>query len=559
LRSAGQFPDRIVHLWNVGNDAGEDAAQPASPDAVAAMQEISFYSLMHLAQALARSGANQRVQLDVVATGLHDITGSEPLTPAKATLLGPCIVIPQEQPQINCRSIDIALSASGVEKVEAHLWAELHAKTPAQIVALRGRHRWVQNYEEMPLPPLRETLPLLRPGGVYLITGGLGGIGLALAEMLAQRVRAKLVLIARTPLPARAHWAAWLADHGEDDATSRKIRIVQALEAQGSEVLTLAADVVDLAQMRNVVAMACAQFGAIHGVIHAAGISYINPLAYKTRAEAERVLAPKVMGTAVLDQSLAGQTPDFVVLCSSVGSMLGGFGQIDYTAANIYLDAFAHARSRQDSAKTIAINYARWQEVGMAFNAEVAEEWRDLKEEQLRNGLRTAEGQETFLRILANPLPQVVVSPEDLLQLLRRTRSVAGASVLPTGVQDAASSTQPSGTTASQHSRPALQTAYVAPRNDLEAQIADVWQQLFGIDQIGVYDNFFELGGHSLMATQVLVRLRDHFGIDLPVRTIFEAHTVAELASQLEIILWAAESRRSAVAAVDEDREELEF
>jgi acyl carrier protein len=109
------------------------------------------------------------------------------------------------------------------------------------------------------------------------------------------------------------------------------------------------------------------------------------------------------------------------------------------------------------------------------------------------------------------------------------------------------------------HARPALQTAYVAPQNDLEAQIAEIWQLLFGIDKIGVQDNFFELGGHSLMATQVLVRLRDHFGVDLPVRTIFEAHTIAELASKLEIILWAAASQHHPIDATTEDREELEF
>jgi acyl carrier protein len=239
--------------------------------------------------------------------------------------------------------------------------------------------------------------------------------------------------------------------------------------------------------------------------------------------------------------------------------MLGGFGQIDYTAANIYLDAYAHAKARHDGSATFAVNYGRWQEVGMAFNAEVSEEWRELKEEQLRNGLRTVEGQETFLRVLANPLPQVVVSPEDLLQLLRRVRPVPATTPRLVSQDDAASAQLAGVGAASQHERPALQTAYVAPRNEVEAQIASVWQLLFGIDQIGIHDNFFELGGHSLMATQVLVRLREHFGVDLPVRTIFEAHTIAELASQLEIILWAAESQSSAVGAIDEDREELEF
>ncbi len=109
------------------------------------------------------------------------------------------------------------------------------------------------------------------------------------------------------------------------------------------------------------------------------------------------------------------------------------------------------------------------------------------------------------------------------------------------------------------HARPALQTAYVAPRNELEAQLAGVWEQLFGIDAIGIHDNFFELGGHSLLATQILVRLQDKFGVALPVRVMFESHTIAELAGQLELMLWAAENQRRPVTAGDPDREEVEF
>jgi acyl carrier protein len=283
----------------------------------------------------------------------------------------------------------------------------------------------------------------------------------------------------------------------------------------------------------------------------------------KTHAMADRVLAPKILGTAILDEVLASEPLDFVVLCSSFNAMLGGVGQIDYTAANAYLDAFAHANTREGGPVTISINWAVWQEVGMAFDTQVPEQYRQIKEETLRNGLRTAEGQEAFLRVLNNPLPQIIVSPQDLTALLQSTKSATavtpGPDAATPGTPAPNASAQPAEARSARHARPPLQTTYAAPRNDIEEQLAFVWQQLFGIDTIGIHDNFFELGGHSLLATQVLVRLQERFGVDLPVRTIFESHTIAELASHLEMILWAAENQRVPVAFDDADREEVEF
>ena len=108
------------------------------------------------------------------------------------------------------------------------------------------------------------------------------------------------------------------------------------------------------------------------------------------------------------------------------------------------------------------------------------------------------------------------------------------------------------------HPRPDLRTAFVEPRSELERTVAGIWQTLLGIQAIGRHDNFFELGGHSLLATQVVSRLRDALRVELPLRSLFEATTVAELAERLETILWAARDQRTeANRAVD--REEIEL
>ncbi len=168
-------------------------------------------------------------------------------------------------------------------------------------------------------------------------------------------MQARLVLTARTALPPRAQWPDWLAEHAVGDPLSKKIAAVQALEALGAEVLVCQADVTDLAQMKGAVAAAHAAFGAIDGAIHAAGVAGGGIIPLKTQAATEAVLAPKVVGTANLAVALGGDAPDFVMLCSSFTSILGGVGQIDYTAANAYLDAYAQASTRDGGPLTIAV------------------------------------------------------------------------------------------------------------------------------------------------------------------------------------------------------------
>src|SRR5690606_36393741 len=152
---------------------------------------------------------------------------------------GPCRVIPLEMPKVTCRSVDVVWPASrhnAQAKLVDSLLAEALTPHADPVVAYRGHYRWVHTVKPVHAAP-PDPHPRLRARGVYLITGGLGSIGLTLAEYLAQQVQAKLVLIGRSALPPRAEWSQWLADHPEQDSTSDKIRQIQALEAVGAEVL----------------------------------------------------------------------------------------------------------------------------------------------------------------------------------------------------------------------------------------------------------------------------------------------------------------------------------
>jgi len=238
--------------------------------------------------------------------------------PEFATVMGPVKVIPREFPEMACSCIDVEFPQPGqlqTERLLNQLVAECQTTSPDSVVALRGKHRWVQTFDRVETEDRPHQPSRLRERGVYLITGGLGGIGLELAEHLARSVQARLVLVGRSELPQKTEWASWLETHAESDLIARRIRKVQAMERLGSEVMIAQADVANLNQMREIVAVALQRFGPINGVIHSAGIAGGGMIQLKTREAAAKVLAPKVGGTMVLDALFKDTPLDFLVLC----------------------------------------------------------------------------------------------------------------------------------------------------------------------------------------------------------------------------------------------------
>ncbi len=347
-------PTTVLHGWT----ATPACEAPLGAEAVHAVREAGFFSLLFLTQAYTTRWPGAEMALRIVTTHGANVSGTEAVEPAKALLHGPCKVIPIELNQIACQVIDLSPATGGDQ-----LLRELAAPITDQTVAYRGDRRWVADYERTPALAESVTIPRgLRRRGVYLITGGLGDIGLLVARHLAASVGARLVLTGRTQLPDRADWDDYLAVNGRDRVSAR-IRTVRELEGLGSEVLPICADVADERAMRMAVDAAAERFGRIDGVFHAAGVAGAGVVAMKSREQAESVLRPKVDGTLVLDR-LLGDDIDLLVLFSSIFAVTGMYGQADYCAANAFMDAFAQARA-DGRTQILSVDWCGWSGVGM--------------------------------------------------------------------------------------------------------------------------------------------------------------------------------------------------
>lgn len=361
LGPADGLPTSVIHAWT----AGEYPDEPLAEANVQTVQDEGFYSLMFLAQALAKQHTGAQVRITAVSRHVENVSGADAVDPGRASLLGCSQVVNTELPQIRCRTVDVADGLPG--RLAARILAEIsHGPADAR-VALRGQVRWMWGHESLSLPAAADPPIVLRDGGVYLITGGLGGIGLSVARWLARTERARLVLTGRSPFPEPARWDEYLAEHADGDRVAEQIRQLRQLESYGAQVLVCQADVADEADMRRVQSLARDAFGTVNGVFHGAGVPGGGMLAVKSREEAARVLAPKVSGTLVLDR-VFGEQLDVFVLFSSIESVIGGFGQADYGAANHFMDAFAQSRTGARTV-TVAVNWCAWTEVGMAANA----------------------------------------------------------------------------------------------------------------------------------------------------------------------------------------------
>ncbi len=489
LAEGDGVPSTLLHLWPV--------AEAPSRGTV---------GVVVLADALGRARAE--TALVTVTAGAAEVGGDEATDPAKAALLGTAAVLRVETPTVAARVVDVALPPSSVSVSDAEaraLGARVAAEAlagDAREVALRGRHRWTRGYR--PIQPAPVAAPVLREGGVYLFIGGLRGRNERLAEHLVRRYGARIVLVDPT-LPHRGSWDPVVKARLSEDPLRRQIERIRELEAEGAEILTIQVQPAEPDQMRDALRQTESHFGALHGVVFSAlaheehdreGISEVRVGPF------ERWMTHLLAELRGVHGVLAERALDFVVVESSLTAELGGVGMIGMAATDAVVNAFAAGETADAAQPWTAAAWDRW------FGEGEAREGYGMGEDEAATVF------EHLLTLAGEPL--VLLSTGDLEHRV------------------AARGDAPAGPAMGTYARPELATEYHAPSTDVEEVVAAMWEELLGISPIGVHDDFFTLGGHSLLATQIIVRCRESFGLELQLKAIFEAPTIARFSVLVE-------------------------
>nr|WP_240151540.1 type I polyketide synthase [Oleiagrimonas citrea] len=516
MQQAGIIPNRIVHLGHLTEEDDFDA-----------LQAMGYLSLLTLMQGLGANRILTPIQLDIVSNGLYAARSNDVVSANKSTLIGAIRTIPQEYQNVTVRSIDMDAVDAGTT-VEC-LLREITTSTEDVAVAYRAGARLVQRYESELLDEVAEERDILRQGGVYVITGGLGNVGLTLADMLTRRYGARVALISRRAFPERGQWDTWLAEHDPEDSVCRQIVKILDMEAAGGEVAVHTANVADEARMSEVFAWLDEHFGRVHGVFHAAGLitgESHSIIASANKEQVDKHFAPKVCGTRVLARLLDTRQADFCMVFSSLSAVLGGLTLSAYAAANAFEDNFALSRRNVDGTRWVSVNWDSWARDHGS---------QDHKGTTLEAFLMwPEEGAEAVRRVLgASSSSRLVNSTADLHARLDQWVYRKQSPLAETNVERKLS----------YYARPEVSTAFVAASNDIEKRVARVFQDVLGIEAVGLEDNFFELGGNSLISLKILAELQREFDVQLSPILMFEAPSVSSISKHLLPLCGSGESK----------------
>lgn len=430
--------------------------------------------------------------------------------PEAAMISGMCKTLSAENRHIKTKHIDTDGSMSF-----ERLLSELSEIKQSDTLAYRNGIRYVPQVNTVSDSSDMEYQPL-KQNGVYVITGGRGGIGLKTAEMFARHEKVNLVLVNRKGFPEKDVWAdiSNMPDRTDEIET---IRTVQKIEESGSSVAFYQADVSDESQVKTLIEKVREEIGEINGIVHGAGAAGGGLIKNSTWEQIEKVLAPKVYGTEFLLKYADTEALDFVLLFSSIASLAGVPGQISYTMANNYLDAIVDPANK----KIMTVNWPAWNDVGMAVNHN------NINETYIMS-INSDEGMFALWDILCKKIRHSVVGNWKLDDLKNGTFMELGSSFQrkidnTNGNSELDSVLQPVETYGRQEN----------DYNEDERKIAAILGNVLGLSRINIYDNFNDIGGNSIFAVKMLELLNKEYNNCFDVTDMFSYSSVYHLADHV--------------------------
>ncbi|URZ00311.1 non-ribosomal peptide synthetase [Clostridium felsineum] len=437
------------------------------------------------------------------------------VNPLNSQVFGLCKVADQEYSNVKFKCIDIDECIN-----VANILKEAMSITNTVIVAYRNSKRYVECLEEFKVENEEKSGLKIASKGVYVITGGTGGIGLEIAKYLSKKGNINIVLIGRKEFPPVSEW-----DKCEEDKNLyRVINKVRQIENNGSKVFIYSADISDYEKTKEVFEDIKKNIGEVKGLFHAAGVGGNGFLTKMKDREFLKVLSPKVKGTLVLSKIIEGMKLDFMTLFSSATAITGAKGQGDYTAANTFLDSFASFMNLKGT-KTISINWSQWKETGMAF------EYGSTDNSEIFTSLETKEAIFLFDNIINLNIERIMIGNlkinhkkilinDELIKIInddlfnRENELNKEKNLIKKNTEI----------------KVQLEGRIKNSYSEIENEIASIWYEVLGFDKFNVFDNFFEIGGDSISINRVFSEIEKLYPNRITLVDLFTYTTIESIA-----------------------------
>ncbi|MCF4968895.1 SDR family NAD(P)-dependent oxidoreductase [Nostoc sp. CMAA1605] len=554
---------QVLHLWTYNQYIGE----VKSIDTLEKSQEAGIYSLLFLTQALAKVKSDSHsVQLLFISSHIQSISSNDPIAYEKSAVLGLLKTIPQELPWLNCRHIDLPFAE--VEINGEFILKEIQISAKEREVAYRNGQRFVPRLEQVDFISQSPPAITFKQGGIYLITGGLGGIGVEVARYLLQHYQAKLLLVGRTPL-----------------TSEKRLKLYQELKQLGGELIYEAVDICDLKQMQVTVEKAQAQWGKnLDGILHLAGTFHEQLVIDETQESLNSILRPKVLGAWVLNELIKHNQDSIFINFSSAHGFFGSIAVGAYAAANSFLDCFSHYQNAQSKLASYCFSWSMWDDKGMSQGYQM----KNLIRAKGFYIMSASQAISSMLASLQHQQKNVLIGLDGSNQNIQCWQSqIFNLQKLTTYFTSSINEVKLSNLRVQDRfgnacncnlvqipEIPCLENGeidrvslinnikfqenrkQIEPRNEIEMKIAQCWQQVLKVQMLGIHDNFFELGGNSLLASQVIAGLREDFAVELSLQRLFQTPTIADLAQTIVAIQAVTQNKSSFTETLAEEYEE---
>ncbi|CAM3026088.1 SDR family NAD(P)-dependent oxidoreductase [Legionella anisa] len=469
-------PTLIIHAWTVTNDHVSYVNEFTESKIF-----YGFYSLF-LLQKYLLNHYNHPLKLSVLTNGIGQITGEDIIHPEKGTVLGAVRAIPHELPQVQTLCLDLGFKTSiNPDYLIQFAQQDDHYEAEPSY-ALKMNALWREDIELISTPIHNQTL--IQDNEVILITGGLGGIALSIANEIAKKHQVTFVLTSRKP------FVVDVPEKEQSDLYKFQKSTIKQIQDNGSQVDIDCIDIAEPLDTLRLIERIKQKYGTLSGIIHAAGVEPLG-LVDKSLDQLSSVLSAKVFGTENLFNALKNEKLKYFIMTSSITSFMGTVGTIEYCAANSYLDILSGSMFHPIVEHFLSINWPAWSDVGMAHKFNTLNK-SSQSLEQL-NALNSKQGAEVFYTLMnQTEHHQVAVSKFDIQNLKKKIfgkyrKNKNSIALVHENKRQLLTDTDITG---------------------LEEKVAQIFHEILGVEQFSKHDNFFDLGGSSLSVVQLVSKLK---------------------------------------------------